>query len=264
VQVRKDCAIRNDLFAVVPGNTRPPFVRDTIICQHITAPLIASPDTGLVWYTQSSSGTGRPVQPTINTAQPGRITLYVARQQGACLSRRVPVAITISETPASRPAERFAKCADLDWLQPKFGAPPLPDVRYSWNTGDTTCCISPEGAGYFIRVATNSCGSAVDSYFVDTVACERCVAFPDAFTPNGDGRNERFRPLVRCAVSEFRMSVYNRWGEAVYTADGHQGAWDGRFRGAEAPGGTYMYYASFTSVLSGKKFLVKGTVSLLR
>jgi gliding motility-associated-like protein len=88
--------------------------------------------------------------------------------------------------------------------------------------------------------------------------------FPNVFSPNGDGRNDRFRAMLRCSVSDFSMRVYNRWGESVYSTDKKDGYWDGTHHGVDAPVGVYMYFVSFTHPVSRRLVFTKGEVMLLR
>ena len=93
---------------------------------------------------------------------------------------------------------------------------------------------------------------------------------PNAFTPNGDGINEVFKPYVRFVVnsSEFRptdfeLDVYNRWGELVYHSTDRDAGWDGDYRGSPAPQGVYFYQLKISSA-SGKSYYENGNVHLLR
>lgn len=63
---------------------------------------------------------------------------------------------------------------------------------------------------------------------------------PNAFTPNGDGRNDVFYPVLMGPyqqVVEFR--IYNRWGAVVHNSTD---PWSGEFSGKDQPAGTYVYY----------------------
>lgn len=102
-----------------------------------------------------------------------------------------------------------------------------------------------------------------DSLEVLTKSCCE-MFFPNAFTPNNDGRNDRFRPATigRRQVRTFK--VMNRYGQAVYeTANlgGGQG-WDGTFNGTKADLGTYFYMISFDC--EGELVNQSGEVILLR
>ncbi len=63
---------------------------------------------------------------------------------------------------------------------------------------------------------------------------------PTAFTPNGDGRNDRFRP--RGAIDgNFRMYIFNQWGEQIYFTQDPVAGWDGTRNGLPVHNGTYVY-----------------------
>jgi gliding motility-associated-like protein len=139
-----------------------------------------------------------------------------------------------------------------------------PDVWYRWSSGDSLCCIVPQTDGRYIRTATNSCGTATDIFELRATSCDSCVIFPNAFSPNGDGINDAFRAIEACPVKDFQLHLYDRWGKRVFETDDKDGRWDGRLKGTDAPIGTYMYYATFTTILSDKKHIVKGSVILFR
>ena len=87
-----------------------------------------------------------------------------------------------------------------------------------------------------------------DNYCQDSIVSEIYVKptatffLPNAFTPNGDGRNELFRGAgdIRY-LSDFKLEVYNRAGEVVFRATDPQIGWDGRLRGRELPMGVYVW-----------------------
>lgn len=83
---------------------------------------------------------------------------------------------------------------------------------------------------------------------------------PNAFTPNGDGRNDVWRiPFLDPALGAV-VKVYNRYGELVYNVTGSTVAWNGTFRGKPQPTGTYVYV-----IETGKGTPpLKGTFVLIR
>ncbi|WP_138479630.1 T9SS type B sorting domain-containing protein [Dyadobacter bucti] len=80
------------------------------------------------------------------------------------------------------------------------------------------------------------------SSFSNTINFKRdaIILIPDAFTPNGDAFNERFEVKAHF-VSDFQMSVYNRWGEVVFHSEDINNGWDGNINDGKAPGGYYLY-----------------------
>jgi gliding motility-associated-like protein len=68
---------------------------------------------------------------------------------------------------------------------------------------------------------------------------------PTAFTPNQDGKNERFRITgVGMNPNAFRMWIFDRWGQAIYETNNMDYGWDGSWHGSApgaAPAGVYAY-----------------------
>ena len=68
------------------------------------------------------------------------------------------------------------------------------------------------------------------------------VYVPNAFTPNDDGRNDIFMPLVRDdAGRDYDLRVFDRWGTEVFQADQPTIGWDGRVNGAPPVTGVYVW-----------------------
>ncbi|MEM8583945.1 MAG: gliding motility-associated C-terminal domain-containing protein [Bacteroidota bacterium] len=99
---------------------------------------------------------------------------------------------------------------------------------------------------------------------------QRPIYFPSAFSPNGDGTNERFYPFARnAAVVEVRsFLIANRWGETVFSAQGFQPndpafGWDGTHRGQTLNPAVFVYQAEI-EFADGVVELFKGDVTLVR
>ncbi|WP_031527517.1 T9SS C-terminal target domain-containing protein [Dyadobacter crusticola] len=88
------------------------------------------------------------------------------------------------------------------------------------------------------------------------------IVIPDAFTPNGDGKNEVLLPILNDIASIQYFRIYNRWGEVVFATDQLNSGWDGRFKGANPVSGTYVWEIVGTSG-KGKVIQKKGAVMLL-
>jgi gliding motility-associated-like protein len=88
------------------------------------------------------------------------------------------------------------------------------------------------------------------------------IFVPNAFTPNGDGRNDRWNiPFLDPAFGA-EVTVFNRWGQVVYHASpGQAVSWDGKVNSIDQGTGTYIYLVVFKNA----KFpTMKGTLTLLR
>ena len=92
--------------------------------------------------------------------------------------------------------------------------------------------------------------------------------FPDAFTPNADGVNDYYYPLVTTGASILEFRIFNRWGDVVYDGISAPG-WDGRFLGADQPIGSYVYYTrvSYPDAIDASimhEATYTGTITLIR
>ena len=88
------------------------------------------------------------------------------------------------------------------------------------------------------------------------------VFVPNAFSPNGDGRNDVFL-VYGNAIQSMNMSVYNQWGEMIFRSTNQSNGWDGTYKGTNQPVGVYVYYVQVT-LNGGQKITKKGTIDLLR
>lgn len=74
-------------------------------------------------------------------------------------------------------------------------------------------------------------------------------ALPTAFTPNGDGRNDYFRPIVSTSLTNFSMTISDKNGNVVFrTIDLYTQGWDGRNSGYLLESGKYVANFQFTTV----------------
>jgi gliding motility-associated-like protein len=89
------------------------------------------------------------------------------------------------------------------------------------------------------------------------------IYLPAAFTPNGDGMNDVFRPFpVGMQKLEF-FRVFDRWGRQVYQTQAYLAGWDGSVNGRQYPAGTYIWEVRGKDY-NNKTIFKKGTVLLLR
>jgi len=114
-------------------------------------------------------------------------------------------------------------------------------------TGEVSC-----------RLSNNS--SPVTGTTTNPQSSEIFVA--NAFTPNGDGKNDIVYVLSE-NIKSVRFYVYDQWGSLLYTSQSKQNGWDGSFKGKTQPTGVYVYYLE-AIMNDGKQVKKKGTITLLR
>ncbi len=66
------------------------------------------------------------------------------------------------------------------------------------------------------------------------------VYAPNAFTPDGDGKNDLWKPIVR-DVYDYQVFVFTRWGELIFYSEDQEAGWNGTFKGKQSPSDVYVY-----------------------
>jgi len=88
------------------------------------------------------------------------------------------------------------------------------------------------------------------------------IFVPNAFTPNGDGKNDVVYVHSE-NIKSLKFYVYDQWGELLYTSLSQQNGWDGTYKGTKEPVGVYVYYLE-AIMIDGQQITKKGTIALLR
>lgn len=95
----------------------------------------------------------------------------------------------------------------------------------------------------------------IEATGLDPITGDSTLLFPGGFSPNGDGNNDVFKPKLLRKIKVFHeFSIYNRWGEQVYTAinfspKSRKKEWDGIFQGEPAEEGTYVFVVRLQNAL---------------
>ena len=92
---------------------------------------------------------------------------------------------------------------------------------------------------------------------------DAAVDVPNAFTPGNDGKNDQFRAKAFGAVKKFEITVYNRWGEVVFSSIDPDKGWDGKYAGKEQPGGVFVWICRYQLEGEPEQF-DRGTMTLIR
>ncbi len=113
----------------------------------------------------------------------------------------------------------------------------------------------PEIGNYFTYLKVISNHGCVDSVYKKLTVLEDVTFYiPNSFTPNGDGNNEVFIPKA-VGVKKYRMDIFDRWGQLVYTSTDILQGWDGKSKkgGDILPQDVYIYKITVTNTIAGSK-----------
>ena len=206
------------------------------------------------------------VNPTLST----NFDLTVTNTEGCQLDTTIRISL-FNFTP------RLAIAADRDTVMDgestQLFATFNENYSYQWATDPNLSSLtiadpvaSPvETTTYALSIRDqNGCfNQASITIFVFSPACNTPFIFvPNAFTPNGDNRNDEFK-VYGVPIDELQLMIYDRWGERVFETDNPEDGWDGTFDGRQLPSDVYAYYVRI-KCFNGEEFTAKGNVTLIR
>jgi len=113
-------------------------------------------------------------------------------------------------------------------------------------------------------VVTAQDGTTINTYTITVYKSEGTTSIyvPNAFTPNGDGKNDMVHVHGE-TIRSLKFYIYDQWGELLFTSSDVQNGWDGTYKGKKEPAGVYVYYLKAT-LNDGRSVNKKGTITLIR
>jgi gliding motility-associated-like protein len=141
-----------------------------------------------------------------------------------------------------------------------------PPYRFRVNNGNwqTDSVFSQLNIGNYDYEVVDAGDCRITGRVAITSPWQNCtVVMPSAFSPNGDGNNDVFRPKVYDQVHDYHIRIFNRWGAVIYEGNDPSTGWNGVYKGAPQDPQTYIYIATYIDVRNEPHEL-KGTVTLVR
>ena len=144
---------------------------------------------------------------------------------------------------------------------------------YTWYTDNALTSVYGTGSivtvlgttqVYYVTESLNGCESTPDEVSITFENCE--VVYPTAFTPDGDGTNDTWEILgLDEKYPDNTLRIYNRWGNLIFEHESsvtnpyNNSQWDGTYKGAPLPVGSFYYIID----VKGSDEKIKGTVSII-
>ncbi|MBC7949069.1 MAG: gliding motility-associated C-terminal domain-containing protein [Chitinophagaceae bacterium] len=115
---------------------------------------------------------------------------------------------------------------------------------------------------YYLTVVNEDGCTLTDTLRI-VVFAEPDIFVPTAFTPNSDGKNDVLGITIPGTRELHEFSIFNRWGQKLFSTKNQGATWDGTIKGKSAEGGVYVWMVSLTDYRGVKRFR-KGVVTLIR
>lgn len=135
---------------------------------------------------------------------------------------------------------------------------------YQWENGLILADRTINEAGHYRVMIMNDCSLDMKEFNVTYDRCPCAVYVPTAFTPNGDGLNDVFKPATQCYAKQYKFTVFNRFGQVIFTSTDPQKGWDGFIGPYRQATGTFIWTLQYQDPNSKKMNSEKGTVLLIR
>jgi gliding motility-associated-like protein len=214
------------------------------ICQGTSTTLTASGGINYSWAPASGLSNANSASPM---ASPTKTTTYKVTVSDA--SSACPAIDSVTVTVVGLPvvnagADKSMVKGNTVQLDGKISGS---DYTYAWTPAiglDNATKLSPEvtptqTTTYTLTATSNQgCGTASDQV---TVTVFENLVIPNTFTPNGDGVNDLWDIAGLDSYPDATLSIFNRYGAKLYYSVGYPKPWDGTYKNAPLPIGTYYY-----------------------
>ena len=148
-----------------------------------------------------------------------------------------------------------------EWHFRKMGETKDIMVRYEENTDYT---FNEAGTtNVTLKVTFNNGEQELDSVVFSVTVSESKLTFPNAFSPNGDDDNQKFKAKEYQSLVEFHAYIFNRWGQKLYEWTDPAEGWDGTYKGKDVKEGVYFLLCRAKGA-DGREYNIRKDVNLLR
>jgi len=236
----------------------------------------ATPDqklTSFIWATNEENPYSSDTVTDISIVEAGNayVALQVRSTNGCQDYLKIPFVARPRPVPDFAVNEEELRTSDrVSFLNQSIGS-----TMWKWDFGDgsqifvTDSLILTQthnyttGKEFQVKLWVTNSFACSDSVTKE-VNLKSYIALPNAFSPNGDDRNDQFGLIHRYIRNLEEFKVYNRLGQLVFDAGKNlESRWDGGLEGKAQPNGNYLYYAKALSVF-GELLELKGSLTLIR
>ncbi|RPD50696.1 hypothetical protein DRJ53_07180 [Paracnuella aquatica] len=243
---------------------------DTIICDQASVQLRGRSDgSSITWSPASTLSASNILEPIAAPKQTTSYILTAIDTKGCPKPSSDTVRVTVLP-----PIQAFAGKDTTALIGLPLQLNASGGVAYEWSPAiglSATNIPNPvanysspsERIRYKVRMV-NEAGCADSAYVnVKVVAAKPTIFVPNAFTPNGDGRNDNLKPIALGMQQIEYFNIYNRWGQLVFSSKNNGQGWDGKVGGVLQRTGVFSWAMKATDI-EGKPYFLKGTVTLIR
>lgn len=242
-----ECASTATIEVLALG-TLPTLDAPAVLCPDATAEIVLTPEQpSAVWSTGevgSSTQTG-----------PGTVTVEVSQDQCTWNAEAVIDAVDLPENPL---APAYTLCNSAPELQV------ISETPVTWPDGSTGEVYTPPSSGTLEVTTDSPCGPLSFSTEITLTFCDCHVYVPNAFTPDRDGLNEVFAPVLDCPIEAYQLRIFSRNGQQVFATEDPSEGWNGGIDHAYVQHDVYVWRLEYRPTGSAEPLLLEGHVVVIR
>jgi len=137
----------------------------------------------------------------------------------------------------------------------------IPNYNLSCNDCQNPLSFPEITTAYIVEGKIGDCVS-YDTVIVSVNNYDALLFFPNSFTPNNDGLNDFFNVYGE-NIKEFKISIFNRWGELLFESNNIMNGWNGTYKGVTVPVGVYVYKVEAVSK-NFRRYKKAGHINLVK
>lgn len=218
--------------------------------------------------------TSTEVSPRVIYTQPGVYRVKMVANDPSTCNLRDSTFFNITVSGPPNAGYSFSPLPSLENIPTTFINLSGPAVLYRWDFGDGDTLLTPRRDTvirhqYPRTDVFNTCLVAINEFGCRDTVCLPVTAsvvpvidVVSAFTPNGDGTNDR-AVVYGFGVVKMTFRIYNRWGQLMFESSDTKFGWDGKFKGQPQPMDAYGYTLD-AELIGGEKVKSSGSITLIR
>jgi gliding motility-associated-like protein len=144
----------------------------------------------------------------------------------------------------------------------------IQDGSPAYSQEENVLTVLPDGqTGDYntLLIATSEFGCIDSLERLVVVVPEIILYAPNTFTPDGDEHNQHWRVFIEgIDIYNFKLTIYNRWGELIFESNNPEETWDGSYNGKLVQEGAYTWFIEAKDRISDNKFTFNGHLNLLK
>lgn len=250
------CPLKDSVTITVNPTPITAFSADTLIgCPDLPVTFLNQSQQADSWlWLFGDGGTSSAEHPahTYTTAGTYTVTLIAGTRQQCFDTLAQTALINVQASPVAAFTTQPGANIPLEYSEAHFSFSNQSQhaASYAWDFGDGNTDASRDPwhryalpGSYRVHLRVMNDIGCMDSTSLAwlVVVPDKVLRIPNAFSPNGDGINDRWEIDGLRGIPGCQVEIFNRWGQPVYESIGYERPWDGSWHGKQSPTGTYYY-----------------------